>query len=95
MANRERHYAAGGLNTQVLQRSERARPAGEAAAGDQECTSEAPIEAGGIITHHHAVGHHHRPCTIVGARGAALRAAKRELDPEGMLNPGVLIDPQG
>jgi len=24
----------------------------------------------------------------------ALRAAKRELDPQGMLNPGVLIDPQ-
>jgi alkyldihydroxyacetonephosphate synthase len=24
---------------------------------------------------------------------AALRAAKRELDPSGILNPGVLIDP--
>ena len=24
---------------------------------------------------------------------AALRAAKRELDPQGLLNPGILIDP--
>jgi len=54
------------------------------------------IEAGGTITHHHAVGRDHRPWydrQRPGLFAAALRAVKRELDPQGMLNPGVLIDP--
>jgi len=58
--------------------------------------AEAVIEGGGTITHHHAVGRDHRrwydrqrPAPFA----AALRAAKAELDPAGMLNPGVLIDP--
>jgi alkyldihydroxyacetonephosphate synthase len=52
--------------------------------------------AGGTVTHHHAVGRDHR-------RGydrqrpelfaAQLRAAKRVVDPDGLLNPGVLVDP--
>jgi len=58
--------------------------------------SEALIEAGGTITHHHAVGRDHRPWydrQRPAPFAAALRAAKVELDPAGMLNPGVLIDP--
>jgi alkyldihydroxyacetonephosphate synthase len=58
--------------------------------------SEAVIEGGGTITHHHAVGRDHRPwydCQRPAPFAAALRAAKAELDPAGMLNPGVLIDP--
>ncbi len=58
--------------------------------------SEAVIEGGGTITHHHAVGRDHRPWydhQRPPPFAAALRAAKRELDPAGMLNPGVLIDP--
>ena len=54
------------------------------------------IEAGGTITHHHAVGRDHRPWydrQRPAPFAAALRAAKAELDPAGMLNPGVLIDP--
>jgi alkyldihydroxyacetonephosphate synthase len=58
--------------------------------------SDALIDAGGTITHHHAVGRDHRlwydrqrPAPFA----AALRAAKTELDPAGMLNPGVLVDP--
>ena len=58
--------------------------------------SEAVIAAGATITHHHAVGRDHRrwydrqrPPPFA----AALRATKAELDPAGMLNPGVLIDP--
>jgi alkyldihydroxyacetonephosphate synthase len=58
--------------------------------------SEALIDAGGTITHHHAVGRDHRswydrqrPAPFA----AALRAAKAELDPAAILNPGVLIDP--
>jgi alkyldihydroxyacetonephosphate synthase len=58
--------------------------------------SEAVIEAGGTITHHHAVGRDHRPWydrQRPAPFAAALRAAKAELDPAGMLNPGVLLDP--
>ncbi|HEX6152275.1 MAG TPA: FAD-binding oxidoreductase, partial [Solirubrobacterales bacterium] len=57
--------------------------------------SEALIEAGGTITHHHAVGRDHRPWydrQRPAPFAAALRAAKAELDPSGTLNPGVLID---
>jgi len=57
--------------------------------------SEALIEAGGTITHHHAVGRDHRPWydrQRPAPFAASLRAAKAELDPAGMLNPGVLID---
>jgi alkyldihydroxyacetonephosphate synthase len=59
--------------------------------------SDAVIEAGGTITHHHAVGRDHRPWydrQRPGRFADALRAAKRELDPRAVLNPGVLIDPQ-
>jgi alkyldihydroxyacetonephosphate synthase len=51
---------------------------------------------GGTITHHHAVGRDHRPWydrQRPEPFAAALRAAKRELDPRGILNPGVLMDP--
>ena len=59
--------------------------------------SDAVIDAGGTITHHHAVGRDHRPWydrQRPGHFADALRAAKRELDPKAVLNPGVLIDPQ-
>ncbi|HEX7243945.1 MAG TPA: FAD-binding oxidoreductase [Solirubrobacterales bacterium] len=58
--------------------------------------SEAVIEGGGTITHHHAVGRDHRPWydrQRPAPFAATLRAAKAELDPAGMLNPGVLLDP--
>ncbi len=57
--------------------------------------SEALIRAGGTITHHHAVGRDHRPWydrqrPDLFAR--AFGAARRELDPAGICNPGVLFD---
>jgi alkyldihydroxyacetonephosphate synthase len=58
--------------------------------------SEALIEGGGTITHHHAIGRDHRPWydrQRPAPFAAALRAAKAELDPAAVLNPGVLIDP--
>jgi alkyldihydroxyacetonephosphate synthase len=58
--------------------------------------SETLIEAGGTITHHHAVGRDHRPWydrQRPAPFAAALRAAKAELDPGAILNPGVLLDP--
>ncbi|MDN5743850.1 MAG: hypothetical protein L0H31_01880 [Nocardioidaceae bacterium] len=51
-------------------------------------------EAGAAITHHHAVGTDHRPYldAEIGHVGVQiLRAIKTAVDPEGILNPGVLI----
>jgi alkyldihydroxyacetonephosphate synthase len=59
--------------------------------------SEAIISAGGTITHHHAIGRDHRPWYDLQRPdpfAAALGAAKAAVDPEGILNPGVLIDPR-
>ena len=62
----------------------------------KSAATDAVLGAGGTTTHHHAVGRMHRDGydrqrPELFAR--ALRAAKRELDPAGILNPGVLIDP--
>jgi alkyldihydroxyacetonephosphate synthase len=51
---------------------------------------------GATITHHHAVGRDHRAGydrERPEGFARALRAAKRELDPRWVLNPGVLFDP--
>ena len=59
------------------------------------CTA-ATVEHGGTTTHHHAVGRFHRPFYDKQRPelfAKALRGAKRELDPKGLMNPGVLIDP--
>jgi len=51
---------------------------------------------GGTVTHHHAVGRDHRPGydrQRPDLFAAQLLAAKRVVDPDGMLNPGVLVDP--
>lgn len=62
----------------------------------KQAASEAISSLGGTITHHHAVGRDHRtwylrelpePVT------AALQAAKSELDPAGIMNPGTLFPP--
>ena len=59
--------------------------------------SEALIREGGTITHHHAVGKMHRPGGYDFQRpdlfAESLRAVKKTVDPNGILNPGVLIDP--
>ncbi len=51
---------------------------------------------GATVTHHHAVGRLHRPGyerEVPGLFAESLRATKRVLDPAGILNPGVLVDP--
>ena len=56
--------------------------------------SDAMTDAGATITHHHAVGTDHKPWLAreIGEVGVGiLRAVKAELDPTGILNPGVLI----
>ena len=57
---------------------------------------QAMVDAGGTVTHHHALGRDHRPwydkerpelfCS-------AMKAAKNIFDPHAILNPGVLFDP--
>ncbi|HXU99330.1 MAG TPA: FAD-binding oxidoreductase [Caulobacteraceae bacterium] len=61
-------------------------------------TNEITVSEGGTVTHHHAVGRDHRPGyerQIPPLFRAALGAAKTALDPAGVMNPGVLIDPAG
>jgi alkyldihydroxyacetonephosphate synthase len=56
--------------------------------------SEAVVEAGGTITHHHGVGRDHVPYmrAEVGDVGVeTLRAVKDRLDPAGIMNPGKLL----
>jgi len=51
---------------------------------------------GATVTHHHAVGRDHRPGydrQRPDLFADALRAAKAAVDPNAVLNPGVLIDP--
>jgi alkyldihydroxyacetonephosphate synthase len=58
----------------------------------------AVVDQGGTITHHHAVGRDHRDGyerEVPVLFREMLAAAKRVVDPAGILNPGVLIDPQG
>jgi alkyldihydroxyacetonephosphate synthase len=60
----------------------------------KEAASQAIVNGGGTITHHHAVGRDHAPWMEeeVGSTGiAALRALKAELDPAGIMNPGKLM----
>lgn len=62
----------------------------------KRAASDALIAAGGTITHHHAVGRDHRPwydAQRPDVFASALRGAKAAVDPRGLMNPGVLIDP--
>ena len=61
----------------------------------KQAASDAVMGAGGTITHHHAVGRVHRPWydqQRPDLFAATLRAAKSALDPNWVLNPGVLFD---
>ena len=72
------------------------RPGGELDqwAEIKRTASETLFEHGAAVTHHHAVGRIHRPWYERQAPAPfleVLRAAKRTLDPQGILNPGVLL----
>lgn len=61
----------------------------------KSAASQAMIDAGGTITHHHALGPDHRkwydqerPPLFADA----LRVVKQRLDPQWVLNPGILLD---
>ena len=63
----------------------------------KDAANQAVVDAGGTVTHHHAVGRMHRPGGYDRQRpelfAESIRAVKQRLDPNGILNPGVLIDP--
>ena len=62
----------------------------------KKAAGDAVIANGGTITHHHAVGRDHRPWYDQQRPplfADSLRAIKKTVDPNGVLNPGVLIDP--
>ena len=76
-----------------------ARPGAELEqwAAIKTAAADAIMDAGGTITHHHAIGRDHRPWydrQRPEPFALALRAAKAAVDPRGALNPGVLIDPE-
>jgi alkyldihydroxyacetonephosphate synthase len=63
----------------------------------KEAASVAIDRAGGTATHHHAVGRDHRAAydrERPELFADFLRAAKKTFDPAGVLNPGVLFDPE-
>lgn len=60
----------------------------------KQAACEAIVTAGGTITHHHAVGRDHAPflAAEIGDTGVELlRSIKAQLDPAGIMNPGVLV----
>jgi len=60
----------------------------------KQAASEAIVDQGGTITHHHAIGRDHRPYmeAEIGQSGIELlRAVKDQLDPAGIMNPGKLL----
>ena len=76
-----------------------ARPQGRGAMAEtyRECwrrTMEAALAVGAGIAHHHGIGRVRRGflAAEIGEAGVALlRALKRALDPDGLLNPGALL----
>ena len=62
----------------------------------KRAVSDVLLREGATITHHHAVGRDHRPWydrQRPEPFALALQAAKAAVDPAGILNPGVLLDP--
>ena len=74
----------------------RPRPGEELALWDaaKASVTNAILDAGGALSHHHGIGADHAPYLgrMIGEDGlVVLRALKRELDPEGIMNPGKLV----
>ena len=62
----------------------------------KDAATAAVVDAGGTVTHHHAVGRMHRAGWETQRPelfGDLWRAAKASVDPNGIMNPGVLVDP--
>jgi len=63
----------------------------------KSAATQAIVEHGGALSHHHAVGVDHRPWMVpyLGTGGVrALAALKQAFDPRGIMNPGKLLPPE-
>jgi len=63
----------------------------------KRAANDALVSAGATLSHHHGVGQWHAPWLAgeIGATGVDLiAAAARRLDPSGILNPHVLLEPE-
>lgn len=83
------------LYTTVIAVADRADPVGQWHRAKRD-VSEAIVSRGATITHHHAVGRDHAPWLAqeIGVLGVGVIAAvKARLDPDGIMNPGVLLPP--
>ncbi len=74
------------------------RRGGEVSQWDEikSAVSETILAYGGTVTHHHGIGRTHRPWydrQRPPLYASALGAAKSVLDPDWILNPGILVDP--
>jgi alkyldihydroxyacetonephosphate synthase len=88
-------YAAGASLYFTVACAQTEDPVGQWLAA-KAAASEAILDAGGSITHHHGVGTDHREwyAREIGELGVeVLRAVKARLDPAGIMNPGVLVPP--
>jgi alkyldihydroxyacetonephosphate synthase len=62
----------------------------------KQATTEAILDAGGTLTHHHGIGRDHAPWLEeeIGSVGTkVLRSVKQTFDPTNVLNPGILLQP--
>jgi alkyldihydroxyacetonephosphate synthase len=60
----------------------------------KRATTDAIVDAGGTVSHHHGIGTDHAPWLAreKGALGvAAIQALKHTFDPSGVMNPGKLV----
>ena len=61
-------------------------------------TNELCVSLNGTVTHHHAVGRDHRikgyDIQVPKGFKEMLQVAKKKVDPNSIMNPGVLIDPE-
>ncbi len=63
----------------------------------KSAATQAIVENGGALSHHHGIGSDHRPwmAAYLGPGGArALAALKQAFDPRGIMNPGKLLAAQ-
>ncbi len=60
----------------------------------KQAVGEALVRCGGTLSHHHGIGCEHLPLSAENGATAvdALRALKASLDPEGLMNPGKLLE---
>lgn len=105
MTNRRRSFYGWGYENEPLPpeeeialRAPRVTPPASLAAvfwAIKSAASQAMIDAGGTITHHHALGRDHRSWydqQRPGLFAEAFKGAKQRLDPRGVMNPGVIVD---